>query len=288
MSGIAPVGHFPTIWPTSTLLLAGSFFSHLNLNEFFELVSALGSALAALNLYRAGLHREYRIFFAYLVFRSPCVLVALILGWTGQQALYFQFFTWTEPISVIFYVLIVFELYRLVLSRYKGLYTLGRWAMAAATALAIVISIVSLTVAKQGAGAGASKPSQSVMVFELGAEARIDLALVVFIVLIVWFMSRYPIYLNRNVIIHTVVYSVFFFANALGLVLWLFNINVITPVNLTLMGIASACAVAWWIGLTAKGEEVQVHLPALGAGAEERVLQQLDALNATLLKVSRK
>jgi hypothetical protein len=40
--------------------------------------------------------------------------------------------------------------------------------------------------------------------------------------------------------------------------------------------------------LTQKGEEVQVQLPSLGPGAEQRVLQQLDALNATLLKASQK
>jgi hypothetical protein len=102
-------------------------------------------------------------------------------------------------------------------------------------------------------------------------------------------LGRYPIRLNRNVIVHTVVYSVFFFANSLGLVFWFFKINIKDElVNTTLMGIASVCAVAWWIGLSQKGEEVQVHLPSLGPGAEQRALQQLEALNATLLRASRK
>jgi hypothetical protein len=52
--------------------------------------------------------------------------------------------------------------------------------------------------------------------------------------------------------------------------------------------IASACTVAWALLITAKGEEVRTQLPQIRPEAEERILQQLDALNATLLKVSRK
>src|ERR1035437_358755 len=94
------------------------------------------------------------------------------------------------------------------------------------------------------------------MLFEVKAEARLDLALALFILLIVWFLSRYPIQLNRNVLVHTGVYSVFFLSNTLVLLLWLFQINVIETVNKFLTGITSLCGVAWWLLLSAKGEEV--------------------------------
>jgi hypothetical protein len=63
---------------------------------------------------------------------------------------------------------------------------------------------------------------------------------------------------------------------------------VVDAVNTFLGGIDSACVIVWWIGLTAKGEEAHVHLPSLGPDAEEKVMQQLNSLNATLLKASRK
>jgi hypothetical protein len=197
---------------------------------------------------------------------------------------YLYFFIWSEPVIMIFYVLIVLELYRLVFERYQGLYTLGRWAMGAALVIAGAISAISFWAAR----ALVQAQNSAIAGFELKAEARLDLALVLFILLIIWFLSRYPIRLNRNVVVHTVIYSVFFFANSLVLVFWLFQIRIVDVVNTSLMGIASACAVAWWIGLSPKGEEVQVHLPSLGPGAEQRVLQQLEALNATLLKASHK
>jgi hypothetical protein len=156
--------------------------------------------------------------------------------------------------------------------------------MGAALVIAGAISAISFWAAR----ALVQAQNSAIAGFELKAEARLDLALVLFILLIIWFLSRYPIRLNRNVVVHTVIYSVFFFANSLVLVFWLFQIRIVDVVNTSLMGIASACAVAWWIGLSPKGEEVQVHLPSLGPGAEQRVLQQLEALNATLLKASHK
>src|ERR1039457_4112349 len=251
-------------------------------SSFFQVISVLGSALTAYKLYRTGLHRRYRIFFAYLIFRIPCISSALFLPSDGDK--YLWLFTRSEPIVMLFYVLIVLELYRLVLERYKGLYTLGRWAMGIAMAIALFVSILSL-----GGVASAQVHKYSWwVIFEAKAEARLELALVLFILLILLFLSRYPIRLNRNVVVHTIVYSVFFFANSLGLVLWLFKTEVRVGLDRSLMGIASACAVAWWLGLTKKGEEIQVHLPSLGPGAEQRVMQQLEALNATLLRASKR
>jgi hypothetical protein len=253
---------------------------------FFQVVTILGSALTAFKLYSTGLSRRYRIFFAYLVFRVPYMTCAVLLdpkvrtGWRADA--YLKFFIYSEPLVMLFYVLVVFELYRLVLERYKGLYTLGRWAMYAAMSVAAGLSLVSFL------RLAPSKPQPSSwMLFEVKAEARLDLALALFILLIVWFLSRYPIQLNRNVLVHTGVYSVFFLSNTLVLLLWLFQINVIETVNKFLTGITSLCGVAWWLLLSAKGEEVQVHAPALAPGSEQRILQQLDAINATLLKVSR-
>ena len=38
---------------------------------------------------------------------------------------------------MVFYVLMVLELYRLVLEKYKGLYSLGRWALYLSLAISV-------------------------------------------------------------------------------------------------------------------------------------------------------
>ena len=40
---------------------------------------------------------------------------------------------------MLFYILVVMELYGLVFERYKGLYTLGRWAMYGAIVISATI-----------------------------------------------------------------------------------------------------------------------------------------------------
>jgi hypothetical protein len=124
--------------------------------------------------------------------------------------------------------------------------------------------------------------------YEIAAERGVFLALVIFILLIVWFLTRYPVPLSRNVVVHTVIYSVFFLCEALGL-LWrtLLGFNVTATYSVVSTAISSACAVAWCILLSARGEEVRVQTPVRPL-SEERILQQLDDLNRTLLKISRK
>lgn len=264
-----------------------------HLISFFQVVAIVGSALVVYKLVASGLYRRYRIFFVYFVFRLPYVTCSLVLsnltglrGGDGVKSFaYFYLFFYSEPLLLLFYILVVAELYRLVLERYKGLYTVGRWAMYGAVAISAAVSVLTLL---QKIRPSLPEPSKRLM-YEIAAERGVDLALVIFILLIVWFLSRYPIPLSRNVVVHTVIYSIFFLSSALVL-LWrtLLGHNPTSVFNLISTAISSACVVAWWLLLSAKGEEAQVHQPELRPDSEERILQQLDMLNETLLRVSKK
>jgi hypothetical protein len=261
--------------------------------SFFQAVTILGSALTVLNLLTSGLYRRYRIFFAYFVFRLPYMTLFLVLtnlkglpGGNGSSSyLYFYAYVYSQPFLFLAYIMVVVELYRLVLERYKGLYTLGRWAMYTAVLISGTISVLTLL---PKIGASTPEPSRRLM-YEFAAERGIDLALVIFILLIVWFLSRYPVPLSRNVVVHTVIYSVFFLSDSMAL-LWrtLLGYHMNTTLNVIATAISSACAVAWWLMISARGEEVRVQVPPSRPDSEERILQQLDLLNDTLLKVSRK
>jgi hypothetical protein len=254
--------------------------------SFFQVVSVLGSALVAVKLYSSGLYRRYRIFFIFFVFRIPYLTCFWIQSHHGQNSReYLILFLFSEPVVMLFYILVVMELYGLVLERYKGLYTLGRWAMYAAIVISATISVLMLL-----PKITPSTPEPSKYLFkEMAVERGVDSSLVLFILLIVMFLGRFPVPLSRNVVVHTGIYAVFFLANTLVLLLrTLFTVTAGEPVDLALVAITAACSVAWWLLLSAKGEEARVSMPHLGPGSEERILRQLDSLNATLLKVSRK
>jgi hypothetical protein len=254
--------------------------------SFFQIISILGSGLVALKVFTSGLYRRYRIFFIYFIFRVP-YLTGFWFRYhqDPNSRAYLDLFLYTEPVVMLFYILVVLELYRLVLERYQGLYTIGRWAMYAAIVISVTISVLTLL-----PKITPSTPEPSKNLFrEIAVERGVDLSLVLFIFLIVLFLGRFPVPFSRNVLVHTGIYAVFFLSNTLVLLLrTVIGINVNDTINLCLIGLSSACSVAWWLLLSAKGEAVQVSMPHLGPGSEEHILRQLESLNATLLKVSRK
>src|ERR1035437_8019626 len=149
-------------------------------------VLLLGSMLMVLMLYRTGLYRRYPIFFAFFIFRIQNGVWPLFLQISSP--LYQEVWVLTEPIGLGFYVLMVLELYKLVLERYKGLYTLGRWALYVSLAISVSISAISLLPRIQP-----SMPQESkVMFYMLATERGVHTGLAIFIVLILCFLSLFP------------------------------------------------------------------------------------------------
>jgi hypothetical protein len=250
---------------------------------FFEWVSLLGAGLTALKLFRSGLYRRYRFFFVYLISLVPYGICLLVLD--VNSGLYQKFWTVTVPLFWLLYVLVVFELCGLILEKYKGLYTLGRWAMYLATAVSVTVSVLSLLPHITPA-----MPQQSrIMGYVYATERGVDFSLAIFILLILFFLSRYPVPLSRNVAVHAVVCSIFFLSNTLGLLLKsVFGLHLKIEVDIFVMGISSVCLVAWLVLLNAKGEKVRLSTLHFGRGDEERMLLELDSLNRTLLRASHK
>jgi hypothetical protein len=245
-----------------------------------ELVLVLGSAFLAYKLYRTGLYRRYPVFFAYFVFRVLNSVSPVLLDTSSAE--YQKIWICVEPIVIGFYILLVRELYRLVLEKYKGLYTLGRWAMYLSMTVAVLISGLSLI-----PKITPNMPQRSKIMFYLFATERgVDTALVIFIVLLLLFLSRYPVRLSRNVRIYAILYSVFFLSNTLSLLMRsLFGLQMAGAFNVLHLAVSAACVVAWLILLSPQGAEAAIAPAVFGPQYENRLLTQLDSMNAALLNV---
>ena len=244
-------------------------------------VLLVGSVLMVLKLYRTGLYRRYPIFFAFFIFRIPDSIWPLFLE--VSSPLYQKVWVLTEPIEFGFYVLMVLELYKLVLEKYKGLYSLGRWALYLSLAISVSISAISLL--------PRIKPtmpqSSRIMLYVLATERGIQTGLAIFIVLILCFLSLFPVKLSRNVRVHALVFSIFFLSHTFMLLMRsLFGLLLVYEVNAILLCITAASVVAWLTLLRATGEETQSAPAVYGPEEESRLLMHLDSLNATLLRAS--
>jgi hypothetical protein len=248
---------------------------------FFQVISLLGSGLTAIKLFRSGLYRRYRVFFWYFVFRVLNGIWPLILP--VKSASYFWLYVITLPLTWAFYILVVRELVGLVLQQYKGLNTLGRWAIYFSLAVSVTLSILSRILQFTSTTRSKGIP------LLLATDRGITFCLAIFLILMLFLVSRYPVSLSKNVVVHSVLYTTFFLSNTLsGLMRTVFGRRLDTVVDMFLMGAASVCVFAWFFLLSPKGEEIAVHLPSYGPESEKRILLHLDSLNRTLLKVSGK
>ncbi|MGC9949859.1 MAG: hypothetical protein ABSF64_26110 [Bryobacteraceae bacterium] len=190
----------------------------------------------------------------------------------------------TEPFEWLFYVLVVLEIYALVLEDYRGLSTAGRWALIAAVAVALLASGISLMAPSQLTTQG------HLMRYYYVAERAVNFSLVVFLLSILGFLMQYPITLSRNIIVHSMVFSVYFLGNtAIYLLLSMRGKDSLDVVAYALSAITLAAVGAWLVLMNPAGELRKLRLrPHWMPGKEEELVSQLNHLNAALLRVTRK
>jgi len=243
--------------------------------------SIVANATAALRLYQLDLNRVYRFFFLYLVIRTARSLVLLPFSLGGNT--YALIYLATLPILWVFYILIVLELYSLVLQNYSGIYSLSRWTLYGALLFSIAVSALTL-IPTWGS-------EKSMLLFwSTTVERGVDFSLVIFLLLILIFLSRYPVALNRNIIVHCIVYTVFFLGTSMTiLVRNVVGHEVMRQLNNVLEVLSTACYLAWIFFLTSAGESrITMLRHNWSPEDEQRLIEQLNNINATLLRAARK
>ena len=248
------------------------------LNSTFAALSVPFAALTAIGLFRNGLYRRYRILFAYLVFLVPFTAYPVLLN--IRSVTYFWVWVITEPVNMIFEVLVVAELCRLVLERYRGLSTIGRWGIYGGMAISLAISLTSLA---PRIATSMSRRS-TILLYIAGLSRGINLGLTVFLLLMMVLVSRYPVRLSRNVVLNAVVFAILFFCNTLSALLHtIFDLRINPVVDTVMAGIGTMSFLAWFFLLTPAGELVHLDPLLLGPQDERRALDRLDSLNEFVL-----
>lgn len=253
------------------------------LTKAFLIAGTVGCSLTALKLFASGLSKRYPVFTWYLVFVALDSLWPVLIS--QKTTLYARLWTFTEPSLRILSIFCILELYRLMLERYKGLYSLGRWVMYGASLLSAVISILLLLPQIPPAMPQPTRYIGYAFAFNRG----VDFSLTIFILLTLAFLSQYPITLSRNLVVHASLFSIYFISRGTYLLvrraIWK---STAPTLDLVFAGIVAACTIAWFFLLSPKGEEVKASRLRFSPEYEARVLQKLDALNEVLLKSARR
>jgi hypothetical protein len=250
--------------------------------EFIRYIPGLTIALLlilSIRLFTSGLARVYR-WFTVLVATDLgfAILFQTVRNGTDQYAqLYFA----AQPIRWIIYIGVIFELYSLVLREHVGILAFGRKWLIRALGLAALFSVSTLFVNMQASEVGHPFLDSFHLI-----ERLVDIFLVLFLILLVAVLAWFPIQLKSNIIVLCLVFGVRMFSragiilarNILGLTAALMLRNL--PEFLTL---ATAIILVWFF--RPSGETSRLRVGHQWNQADEaRILAQLNAINASLLR----
>ncbi len=235
-------------------------------------VSILAGLVARVVL--TGLFRTYPYFFGYLL---VACLQALILSFLSPGSPNFVF-PWliSQALLTCFGALIVLELYSLVLRDLTGIASTSRRYLRICLGLAILASLPLLLLEQT--------PHGIVNTFMV-IDRTLVTSLLIFVLLLTAFLVYYPIRINRNLVVYSIGYAVYFMAKASGLLF----VNIIQAryrqFGVGLVTVSTLAMLFWLVGLRREGEEKKITLGhRWNRENQDRVLAQLKAINASLLR----
>jgi hypothetical protein len=264
--------------------------------EYLSWLEIVAYVVLYVRLRRQGLDRLYRVFAVYLLFRvgRSVALATLPWVWYGlrnrpfvqfENNIYGWLWTLTEPAVWVLHVLVVLELYSLVLQNYKGIASMGRWALLSGLTFAVVLSSATLP-----GELSHSAQHYAILRCYFVVSRGVDASLVIFLLFITAFLAWFPVPLSRNVVLYSMVYALYFItgtlaklaSNLLGTAAW-------SGVNIAVNGVDLVCIGVWIAFLNRAGEARTVVVRhAWTPGHEEILTGQLAAINASLTRSARR
>jgi len=226
---------------------------------------------------RYGLYRSYPSFLGFLLAE---LLQAVVLTFARSEKSYKYGWLATEGVIVCFYALIVLECYAIALRDLPGIANLSRRYIKAGLGVAIVISVLLL---------GLERTPNSIIPTFVVFERDVVTSLVIFVLLILGFLTYYPVPLSRNAIVYSVGYSIYFLCKATALLLVNRTHQGSQLVSTILIIVSTLCLVFWLFALNRSGEAKTVVVGhRWKPGDEERLLSQLQGINDHLIRSARK
>jgi hypothetical protein len=238
------------------------------------------AALLALSarMWWSGLYRIYKYFFAYLVLAF--LQISILISLPFNSLLYRDAWVATEGLIVCLYGLVVLELCGVVLRDLVGIATVSRQYVKGALGLAILVSLLLLGLEKRPGGL-----FDSFITFERPVLS----SLTFFVFLMTAFLAYYPVPLNRNAIVYSIGYAVYFLAKAAAFFLLNLNHKWYAEFSDVLVAVSTLCLLFWLVALSPRGETKTVVIGhKWRPDDEERLISQLKAINASLSRAARK
>lgn len=246
----------------------------------------------------------YKVYEAFCIFLITDLIV--IASWILSIAFKlpsgrFYLLTWliVRPVSWLFMLLMVYSLLGNILVQLPGVLRLSKRVLHGVFFLAILAGVISAWFEYRAPGFAFQRQNfltrfwVTELVFDRVIASTALLSLVAILIFLLWF----PITVPRNLAVFSVG-LVIYFAAITGLLLarslWPNEalpviVKVVHIVSTSLGGVSGACYAFWAFYLSPAGEKVESKIAIQRQPQEqERLIAQLELLNATLLKAARR
>lgn len=196
--------------------------------------------------------------------------------------LYGTVFSISLPLNALLMILAVRELFGLVFSRYPGIQTMGRRAVYVSVSVSFLFTYGIKAIL--GQNPGRTGLSFGAMLVERTAVFTLAL----FILIILFFLSRYPMRMTRNFSVSCSLFCTMFLSEAFVLFFETTNPRgaYMPDLDLAQVVVSIICLLCWSFLLqpaSADAPVVRRHKPE----SEQQLLDQLDALNRILSRAAR-
>ncbi|MGC2660057.1 MAG: hypothetical protein WA324_19025 [Bryobacteraceae bacterium] len=267
-------------------------------NEVPYVVNVLACLTLLFRMSTLRLHRFYRVFSAYLAvsliawavffggsrfFAQSANFRSYVLLWFASQLVIWGLYVWMS-----------YELLDNVLSDLTGILRFSRRLTLAMFALATVVSLISVKSEYVVGGV------QGLEGIGLVVDRAISSTLLIALLAVLGFLLRFPVAVSRNMAAFSLSFVFFFGFNTIVDLARAYlshdqgaSLDVSRFEFLSLVGfwLQSGCFLFLSFFLSKAGEQIYVRLsikPAYKEKERERLMGQLDALNAALLRSSRR
>ncbi|HEY6391759.1 MAG TPA: hypothetical protein VIX89_10805 [Bryobacteraceae bacterium] len=225
-------------------------------------------------LWATELFRKYPCFFGYLL----VVSVQTVIGpfFSFDSAGYRYWWLVTQALLTFFCALIVLEMYALVLRDLTGLASRSRRYLKISMGVAIFGSLLLLLL---------EKTPHDIFNGYVMIDRVLVTSLLIFVLLLTAFLVYYPIPINRNLVVYSIGYVIYFLPKAGGLLVVNISHAWYRQVGIVTVTASTVSVLLWLVGLSRRGEKkTWVIGHPWNPEDHEKVLKQLKAINEKLLR----
>jgi hypothetical protein len=246
-----------------------------------NILQVLGFGVLTAKLLSSGLARTYR----YLTIRAAfeCLRVGIAYSMPKNTETYAHFYFATQPILWILDVLMLLEVYTAVFNGQKGIATFSRRVILGAMVVSATLAMASF------AFRPAAAPLSETLAVVAALERAVNISLLCFIAVLIGFLTWFPVRLSRNTLVHSTVFSVYFALRAItSLIRTSISLDLWLALNIVAVSASVLSILVWIIRLTPHGEQVTVRAGMRRDAVEqERLMEQLESINRSLLRTAR-